>query len=84
MGVDNMETLWQHRKTGGVYRIVEFCVVEKGLVPAVAYRPQSYEGPVFIRPCEEFFDGRFKQIEGYVKGPKIERVADRNASGEEG
>lgn len=55
--------LWQHVKTGGVYSIVEFCVIEKDLVPAVAYRGVSKPGPVFIRPCEEFFDGRFRQIE---------------------
>lgn len=79
-----MTTLWQHKKTGGVYRIVEFCVIEKGLVPSVAYRSQSSEGPVFIRPCEEFFDGRFKQIEESTKRPEIERIADRTSGGEEG
>lgn len=55
-----MTTIWKHKK-GGLYRIVGFCVIEKGLVPAVSYQAIDKEGPVFIRPCEEFFDGRFRQ-----------------------
>ena len=58
-----METLWQHRKSGGVYRIVDFCVIERGLVPSVSYQSVTGQGPKFIRPCEEFFDGRFTQVE---------------------
>lgn len=54
-----MDVLWKHKK-GGLYRIEGFVVIEKGLVPAVAYRSVENDGPTFIRPCAEFFDGRFR------------------------
>lgn len=53
-----MGFIWKHKK-GGLYRVEGYCVIEKGLVPAVMYRAIDKEGPVFIRPCDEFFDGRF-------------------------
>lgn len=53
--------LWQHVKTGGVYRIVGWTVIEKGWVPAVIYAPVDSEGTT-VRPCAEFFDGRFKPL----------------------
>lgn len=56
-----MNQTWKHRK-GGLYFIEGFCVIEAGLVPAVMYRAFGGEGPIFIRPCAEFFDGRFQQV----------------------
>lgn len=55
-----MKAIWKHKK-GGFYRVLGFAVIEKGLVPAVMYQAVDHEGPVFVRPCEEFFDGRFRQ-----------------------
>lgn len=63
-----MTTIWKHKK-GGLYRITMFCVIESGLVPAVAYQAVDGGGPVFIRPCSEFFDGRFRQ---QIEEPEIE------------
>ncbi len=54
--------VWKH-KYGGRYEIVEFCVIEEGCVPAVLYRSLK-DGSLWIRPCSNFFDGRFQQIGG--------------------
>lgn len=50
---------WKHRK-GGSYVIEGFCIIEKTMQPAVIYtRFDEPSGCKWIRPCEEFFDGRF-------------------------
>lgn len=50
--------LWTHSK-GGEYRILGFGVIEQGAIPAVIYQSIK-DGSVWIRPCANFFDGRFK------------------------
>lgn len=50
---------WRHKKTGNMYRIVRFGIIEKTLSPAVIYEPVEEPGALFVRPCDEFFDGRF-------------------------
>lgn len=57
-----MQYLWKHKKTGHLYRIMGFALIEKGLVPAVIYARDG-ELTQFIRPCDEFFDGRFRQVD---------------------
>lgn len=52
---------WHHIKSGGVYEILEFGLIEASLTPCVIYRLIS-GGNVWIRPCSEFFDGRFEPI----------------------
>lgn len=51
--------IWRHLKTGGAYRIVGYTIIEATLTPAVIY--QNAHGASFVRPCAEFFDGRFRQ-----------------------
>lgn len=53
---------WEHQKTKEVYTIIVFGNIEKTLEPSVVY--QSSKGRVWIRPATEFFDGRFKQVNG--------------------
>ena len=53
---------WKHKKTGNIYRIVDFVIIEKTLTPAVCYEPVVEPGGLFVRPCKEFFDGRFEMI----------------------
>lgn len=56
------DVIWQHGKTGGLYRIEAFALEESTLIPVVVYRKReagSTTGPCFTRPCTEFFDGRF-------------------------
>lgn len=50
--------LWQHRKTGGIYEVVGECQIESTNTPGVLYRNTS-TGVTWVRPKEEFFDGRF-------------------------
>jgi hypothetical protein len=50
--------IWTHSK-GGEYRILGFGVIEQGVVPSVIYQSVK-DGSVWIRPCSNFFDGRFK------------------------
>lgn len=51
---------WKH-KYGTVYRILGYCIIEKTMEPAVMYAEHDKTAPIFIRPCWEFFDGRFTQ-----------------------
>lgn len=57
-GVTEPVALWQHKKTGGVYEIVGECQIETTNAPGVLYRNTS-TGVTWMRPKEEFFDGRF-------------------------
>lgn len=58
-----MQYLWKHNKTQHLYRIVGFAVIENGLVPAVIYVRDLGDATQFVRPCSEFFDGRFRQVD---------------------
>ena len=56
------DTLWLHRKTGGLYRLVDICTIEADLSKAVLYRREDGSGPVWCRPVSEFCDGRFVEV----------------------
>lgn len=51
---------WRHVKTGHIYDIVTFALIEKDLTPVVVYRSRVWKNQVWIRPLDEFFDGRFE------------------------
>lgn len=70
-----MQYLWKHKKTGHLYRIMGFVLIEKGLVPAVIYARHG-ELTQFIRPCDEFFDGRFRQVDMIEEEDPIMEVED--------
>jgi len=56
--------LWVHQKSGHHYKILHHGLFEGSLKPMVIY--QSYDddsGPVWVRPAEQFFDGRFRNWE---------------------
>lgn len=53
---------WEHRKRGGFYQILTYCVIEATMTPAVVYMNMETK-ITWCRPCEEFFDGRFVQRE---------------------
>ncbi len=53
-------TRWRHRK-GGTYAVVAVARMEANLYPAVVYKSER-DGLVWVRPLEEFEDGRFVQI----------------------
>lgn len=50
---------WKHRK-GGLYTIIGFGLIEADLTPSVIYG--DHNGNIWVRPCSEFFDGRFERI----------------------
>lgn len=55
---------WRHKKRGTTYKVIgtaevqaEDCILEGDLV--IVYRADS-DGKLWVRPTEEFYDGRFK------------------------
>lgn len=57
------DRIYRHKKTGGLYRVVfSEAVIEATLETAVVYRSVD-DGPVWVRPYAEFFDGRFEQVD---------------------
>lgn len=54
-------TTWQHRRTGGTYRVIGHCVLESSNKVAVVYRDVD-GGPPWARRADEFMDGRFLRI----------------------
>ncbi len=57
-----MFNIWRHKKTGGLYIIIdEEAVIEKTLERATIYRSLS-DKKTWIRPHAEFHDGRFEVL----------------------
>lgn len=52
---------YQHIKTGNVYQVITTGFIEANLTPCVVYRSIS-SNTVWVRPLEEFNDGRFRQV----------------------
>jgi hypothetical protein len=51
-----------HVKTGRHYAVLFPCMIEATLTPAVAYSALGGDGTVWIRPMDEFMDGRFAPV----------------------
>lgn len=56
--------MWLHRK-GGRYVILHHGINEADLKPVVVYQRIS-DSSVWVRPSEEFFDGRFTPDPGPI------------------
>lgn len=54
--------LVRHVKTRGIYEIIGYGKIEKDQTPVAIYE-QLWEGRVWVRPIEEFEDGRFELAE---------------------
>ncbi len=54
-------TYWQHKKTGGVYRVICEATEEATEKAVVVYRNTENQ-KVWTRPKEQFLDGRFREI----------------------
>ena len=52
------DLIYTHQKTGGHYRIIHFGIRESDMTPVVVYKT-LIGNTVWVRPCSEFFDGRF-------------------------
>lgn len=53
-------SLWKHRK-GGIYRIVGHAMIEANMTPAIIYESLSGDAGLWVRPGDEFLDGRFSR-----------------------
>lgn len=54
-----MSKVYKHVKTGGLYKVLTFGLIESNKTLAVVYQSLQDE-QVWIRPEAEFFDGRFE------------------------
>ena len=52
---------WLHLKSGKSYSVIEhrLAILEATMTEVVIYTRTDGSGPLWIRPAEEFFDGRF-------------------------
>ena len=57
------EQIWIHVKTGNHYKILHHGLFESSLKPMVIYQAYDGKGPIWVRPAEQFFDGRFRNWE---------------------
>lgn len=55
------EATHRHIKSGGPYQFISYCIIEKTLTEGVIY--MDITGRLWVRPREEFEDGRFAPIE---------------------
>ena len=51
--------IWWHRKTGGLYRILTTRATNESDLKRVTVYESLFDGAIWVRPEEEFFDGRF-------------------------
>ena len=54
--------LVRHVKTRGIYEVIGYGKIEKDQTPVAIYE-QMWEGRIWVRPIQEFEDGRFELAE---------------------
>lgn len=55
-------SFWKHVKTGKIYVVCDYVYIEETASPAVVYFEPGIEDQVkWVRPLDEFLDGRFKK-----------------------
>lgn len=59
---NGLAQVWVHKKTGGLYRVINHVRIEADNTPAVAYMAVG-GGPIWVRPLSEFNDGRFEKVD---------------------
>lgn len=56
-------SVWQHKKTETLYMVRDLVLIESTLTVSISYSKVSELQPViWVRPLEEFLDGRFEQV----------------------
>lgn len=55
---DAIGKLFLHVKSNGLYRVLNFAIIEATNTEAVVYQSEE-TGIIWVRPSLEFFDGRF-------------------------
>jgi hypothetical protein len=51
---------YRHRKSGRYYEVVAVGTIEATMTPCVIYKGHYAERHVWVRPLDEFMDGRFE------------------------
>lgn len=59
---DGPNTYWRHGKTGRLYTLIGEAIMEADLTPVVLYQSVK-DGQIWVRPRDNFYDGRFEMIE---------------------
>jgi hypothetical protein len=54
-------TVWKHWRTGNVYTVLHYAILERTGEESVVYRGRD-SGVIWVRPAREFFDGRFQPV----------------------
>lgn len=71
---------YRHVKTGGLYQVLFDAFLERDVSHVVVY--MAADGTIWVRPWEEFHDGRFVAIEDReVKTPTGEAAAAAPVAG---
>lgn len=69
---------YRHKKSGGTYQLLMLATIEATMTPAVVYGARSKDGPVrWVRPVDEFCDGRFEPVDMRFSAADIERFESR-------
>jgi hypothetical protein len=61
-----MSDIYIHNKTKGKYKVLHHGKLEGNLTPVVIYQYLD-NGAIYVRPAEEFYDGRFTKIHAEIK-----------------
>lgn len=60
---------YRHKKTGRTYQLLMFATIEATMTPAVVYGARAQDGiHRWVRPTEEFCDGRFEPVSMELTG----------------
>lgn len=57
---ESQSEIWEHVKSGGLYRIVSTQGINENDMTRVTIYRSLWDGAVWVRPEEQFFDGRFR------------------------
>lgn len=57
-----INSIWRHKKTGGLYQVVTRAKIEATMTDAIVYRSLDH-GEHWVRPEAEFYDGRFEEVQ---------------------
>ncbi len=61
----DIDFIYRHKKSGGLYVILERGLLESTKEPVIIYREVQKDGSygeIWVRPMKDFFDGRFEHF----------------------
>jgi hypothetical protein len=54
--------IWQHVKSGGLYRIVSDAALNEADLRQLVIYESLFDGQIWASPGDEFYDGRFRNL----------------------